>query len=77
MPLMICCTAASASFSDSISYITYLFSELRIHFKLIHGTSRIHSFKCTFISVRSPRFGTFGHWLSEVNALEIKKLTTI
>ena len=30
MPLMIYCTAALTSFSDSISYITYLFSGWRI-----------------------------------------------
>ena len=30
MPLMIYCTAALASFSDSVSYITFLFSEWSI-----------------------------------------------
>ena len=30
MPLMIYCTAALTSFSDSISYITFLFSKWRI-----------------------------------------------
>ena len=30
MPLMIYCTAALTSFSDSVSYITFLFSEWRI-----------------------------------------------
>ena len=30
MPLMIYCTAALTLFSDSISYITFLFSEWRI-----------------------------------------------
>ena len=32
MTLMIYCTAALTSFSDSVSYITFLFSEWRIHF---------------------------------------------
>ena len=31
MPLMIYCTAALTSFSDSISYITFSFLEWRIH----------------------------------------------
>ena len=30
MPLMIYCTAALTLFSDSVSYITFLFSEWRI-----------------------------------------------
>ena len=34
MPLMIYCTAALTSFSDSISYITYLFSEWRIQLEV-------------------------------------------
>ena len=41
MPLMIYCTAALTSFSDSISYITYLFSEWRI----AYGSSQNSIFK--------------------------------
>ena len=36
---MNCCTGALTSFSDSISYITFLFSEWRIEFSLFSSRS--------------------------------------
>ena len=47
MPLIICCTAALASLSDSISYITYLFSEWRIQ----HSTN-MHSERMPKVDVK-------------------------
>ena len=31
-----------------------------------------YDFNCTFMYVNSQKFGYFGHWLSDVNTLEMK-----
>ena len=41
MPLMIYCTAALTSFSNSISYITYLCSEWRIEYGFLSVFSMV------------------------------------
>ena len=33
-------------------------------------------FNCTFMYVCSQKFGYFGHWLSDVNTLEMKNFDT-
>ena len=39
---------------------------------LIGCIVRNYGFNCTFIYVRNQKFGYFGHWLSDVNTLEMK-----
>ena len=35
-----------------------------------------HGFNCLFMYVRSPKYGIFGHWLSEANRFETKNFHT-
>ena len=37
---------------------------------------RNYGFNCTFMYVRSQKFGYFGHWLSDVNTIEMKNFDT-
>ena len=48
MPLIVNCTAALTSLSDSISYITFLFSEWRIQVKILFLAENIFFVECYF-----------------------------
>ena len=50
MPLMIYCTAASTSFSDSVSCITFLFSEWRVSVLVILRQERPETLEIECIS---------------------------
>ena len=54
----------------------YYHSFLRVYFNLIGCIIRNYGFNCTFMYVRSQKFEYFGHWLSDVNTLQIKNFDT-
>ena len=45
-------------------------------FTLTECIVRNHGFNCLFMFVRSPKYGIFGHRLSEVNTFEMKTFHT-
>ena len=48
----------------------------KLYSDLMRRIVRNHGFNCLVMYVRGSKYGIFGHWLSEVNTLEIKNFHT-
>ena len=63
---------ANESYAQKMNINYYYHSFLRVYFNLIRCIVRDYTFNCTFMYVRSQKFGYIGHWLSDVSTLEMK-----
>ena len=65
--------AANESFARKMNIITIMTRFCKF---IPRQCDARYGFNCTLMYLSSPIYGIFGHWLSEVNTLEIKKFDT-
>ena len=68
--------AANESYARKMNIITIITHFYEFTFNVIGCIVRIYGFNCTFMYVHSEKFEYFGHWLSDVNTLQIKDFDT-